>query len=98
MGRVRPKPKLSGLNQVPTRNKVPGFGSWVQSFQASWLLVSVPGFNSLEFTGNTKKIRPYSRPIPGSYWSNQEIPEFDQEYIRIDLGSAHTMLDVLILK
>ena len=34
--RVRPKPKSSGLNQEPTRNKVPGFGSWYPNCSYSW--------------------------------------------------------------
>ena len=43
------------------------------------LLAFILAFNILEFTGKTRKIRPYSWPIPEYYWSDQKITGFDQE-------------------
>ena len=84
--RVRPKPKLSGLNQVPTRNKVPGFGSWVPLFQASWFLVSCPVFNILEFTGNTRKLLVQ----PGNSWFGPGIFRY---YKPLNLFSSDKEID-----
>ena len=56
--RIRMKPKSSGLNKVPTRNKA----SWAKLIFLA--CVSVPGFNDFEYYWSTKKRRPCSWFIP----------------------------------
>ena len=62
------KPKSSGLNQEPTRNKVSWFGSWFREIHTYCLLVRYLVLSIYHVPGLTKKFRPYFLVIPGTSW------------------------------
>ena len=72
--RDRPKPKLRGRNQEPTRNEVLASGSWFWDFWPSWLLVWLLVLKNSYLPGWTKKWRPY-------YWSDQEVPGLTKNFL-----------------
>ena len=76
--RVRLKTKSSGLNQEPTRNKVPGFGSWYLIFSFSWYLFwfLVCYFQTLLVQPGTSGLNSWFKQevigLPGINWFDQE--------------------------
>ena len=77
--RGRPKTKSSGLNQEPTKKKVPGTGTGFADFWISWLRFRFLLFQILTFPGSAKNYRPYSWYKPRSSWFCQEVIGFSQE-------------------